>query len=614
MRGFSGGFLSAFSNADWQRQLSGWSGSKPENLSLKDDYFLLKEGSFQQQATDERYSISFYGSFGNAALLRQELHLPQTTDDAHTLLSAWKAWGAGCFAKLSGSFAVAIYDSVSETLYLARDPLGVKPLYIYQNKGGFLFATNIKQLLQLPGLNRETDASLLYYYLIFLYLPGEQTLFKNIRKLPPGHFGVYKKTNGSFEVQRYYSLPFGKSYSKDVTEKEWTDHLEQQLLGSLERLLKPADAVCLSLSGGLDSSLLAAMSVKILGAGKLPCFTVGGTEGMRQEGFGSDLAYAQKVAKQFGLKLQPVPGDLQLKKELDRMVWQLEAPHGDPAAIHHLHLSEAAAAEGYSVMLGGAAADDVFAGYRRHQAMKWLFLRSTPAFLKPALQALAGMKGEAWRRRAERLLNNAGGNREEQLFANFFWLTPQAAEKLFSAQTQPMLRHMDPFQFMRRILAEIPNEKHPLHQMLALELRIFLGDHNLPYLEKLSAPAGIEVRSPYLNTELIACSAGMPPGLKLKGNTTKYILKKVAERYLPKEIIYRKKTGFAAPIRGLLRGSLAGFVRERLLEGSLRQKGVFNEKEIENLLSANASGRTDAAYPIFTLLAIESWLRQFDNA
>lgn len=609
MRGFYGGFIHPESDAfqsEFEGKNSGQEGST---------YFSCSDRT--AQSPDQRFSVTFYGRIENAIFLRNKLaqqgftYLPGK--EADMLAAAWQLWNSNFLSELKGAFAFIVYDKKDNILFLIRDALGKQPLYVYQDKKNFLFTTEIKYLLSERSLDLSLQTAPLYNYLIFLYQPGEQTLFQNIRFFPPGHFGVYDPKSHHLEKHRFYQLPYNGKYDTQLSEKEWTNLLEEQLQQVVAAQLKETEGLCVSLSGGLDSSLLTAIAAKQTGE-KFPCFTIGNTAGMIAEGFGNDLKHAKHVAHSLKLDLNVVSGELNLDKELDRMVWLLEAPHGDPAAIHQLHISEAASASGMKVMLGGAGGDDVFAGYRRHQALRWLFLKKLPAPVKEVMMKLAALKGKPAVRRMQKMLFGSGDTQAEQMFAHFFWLEPKQAIQLLYPQSLSASTLPDPFGFMRRTLAEIPKEQDKLNQMLAMELRIFTGSHNLLYLNKLSLAAGIEPKAPYLDEGLIALSARMSPSIKLKGNTTKYILKKVAERYLPKEIVYRKKTGFAAPVRSLLTGPLSGFVKERLLEGSLRQQGIFNEKEIEQLILNNASGSTDAAYPIFTLLAIESWLRQFKPA
>jgi len=627
MCGFLGGFFSGNSEEKIKAGLAAIRHRGPDNegIYLHQDFFtaacrlsvqdLSDRGQQPMRSEDGRYVLSYNGELYNQKELRQQLLQKgfdfQSQSDTEVLLAAWQAWGPGCLPQLNGIFSFAIFDALEESIYLARDPLGVKPLYVYEAGASFLFASELKALLQWPGAGGTLQKELFYYYLLFLYLPGGQTLFRNLQKLPPGHWGVYKRKEKRFEVKRFYQLPFNGQYTQHVSVREWTDKLEAQLLTTVSAQLQSDAGLGFYLSGGLDSTLLAAMAKKVSGGQHFPCFTLGNLEGLKTEGFGDDFSFARLAAHHLQLDVRTVSGALHLESELDKMVWHLDEPQGDPAALHTLHLSQAAASAGLKVMISGAGADDVFSGYRRHQAMRWNFLARSPQPVKNLLASVAGLKSNALQRRVQKLLVNNGSSSEARLFAGFFWLPPQRVKQLFTGGMQEAIARMDPYQPFRQVLQEIPSEHNCLNQMLAAELRIFMGSHNLNYLDKLSMAAGIEARVPYLDKEVIAFSAQLPPGLKLKGNTTKYLLRQVAARYLPQEIIHRKKTGFAAPIRSMLTGPLSGLVQERLLEGSLRQQNIFDEKEIKKLVAANATGTVDAAYPIFTLLAIESWLRQF---
>jgi asparagine synthase (glutamine-hydrolysing) len=336
---------------------------------------------------------------------------------------------------------------------------------------------------------------------------------------------------------------------------------------------------------------------------------------MQQEGFADDLGYARTVAQHLNVDLEVLEASQDILHHFDRMIWHLDEPQADPAPLHVYNICSGARARGIKVLLGGTAGDDLFSGYRRHRALQLeKYYRLTPGFLRSAM-AWGGKSlgtGSPLSRRLKKLTAEAGKPRDERMAGYFMWMQQDRMLSLF----HPDLRHelknrIMPEAFYVNRLHDLPPGTDDLNRMLYLEMTTFLPDHNLNYTDKMSMAAGVEGRVPFLDTELVALASRMPVDLKMRGNQTKYILKKVAERYLPLDVIYRPKTGFGAPVRKWIKEDLKPMIDQCLDPEKLRRQGVFDPAAVQELVRLNNADKVDGSYAIWSLLAIESWIRQF---
>ncbi|MBL7718282.1 MAG: asparagine synthase (glutamine-hydrolyzing) [Flavipsychrobacter sp.] len=584
-------------------------------LSIQD---VSSNGHQPMTSIDGLYTIIFNGEIYNHWEIRKDLEAAgftfRSTSDTETLLYAYIAYGNKCLDKLNGIFAFAIHNRKDETLFIARDNFGVKPLYYYFDGSHLFFSSEMKALLDFEELNYDLAPEAFYNYLLLLWSPGETTPFRKIKKMLPGHYAEVKLNDiASFAPVQYYKVPFNGAYRTDRTEKEWIDILDEQLNQVVKRQLLSDVPVGFFLSGGLDSSLLAAITRRLYPNEPLKAYTIDTGRILKQEGFAEDLPYAKKVAAHTNIDLQIIQADINILNDFDKMIWHLDEPQADASPLNVLNISREAHNQDYKVLLCGSGGDDIFSGYRRHRALRIdNMLSGLPMIAKKGIKGIASI----WP-------NNVTGRRIKKLVADielpdhirrmsfFFWLKPHRALELFTQEYRERINKDVIFDFFSGLNAEIPLEKDPLNQMLFWEIRSFLVDHNLNYMDKLSMAASIETRVPYMDKELVELSTQIPPHLKLKGDETKYLLKKVAERYLPNEVIYRPKTGFVAPIRKWIKEDMQEMIKERLLSDDFYKWGIFDKKAIETLIRDNATGKIEAAYTIWSLLAIESWLRQF---
>jgi asparagine synthase (glutamine-hydrolysing) len=583
-------------------------------LSILD---LSASGHQPMISADEKHIIIFNGEIYNHNELREN-YLKEfqfkSTSDTETLLEGFVKYGEDFIANLNGIFAFAILNLETNSLFIARDHLGVKPLYYYNDDNYFIFSSEIKAFSVIPNLNLKVDKTALFEYLTFLWTPGEKTPYQNVKKLPPASSITIDIINvtklESISSKQFYEIPINESLSFS-SEEQAIDELEIVLLKAVERQLLADVPVGFFLSGGLDSSLLVAMAKKITGNKQLQTFTINAKLNSNEDGFTDDLFYAKKVAAYLDVKLEIVDADVDILKDFDKMIWHLDEPQADPAPLNVLNICKKAKEMGYKVLIGGAGGDDLFSGYRRHQAINAeKYLKYMPSFLGKVLNAIitAIPSKSTSVRRLKKLSDGFGESEEQRVIDYFHWLPTNVVKSLFipSVETDKF----SPDDYMYKLLEKVKNNKNWLNKILFLEQRSFLVDHNLNYTDKMSMAVGVEARVPFLDIELVNFAARLPHTLKMKNNETKYLLKKVAERYLPKEIIYRPKTGFGAPVRKWILNDLELMISERLLKDS---NNIFDISKIKLLIEQNKSGKIDASYAIFCLLAIYSWMNQFNH-
>ncbi len=582
---------------------------------------LSENGHQPMVSADGNYVLIYNGEIYNHLDIRQDLlqkgYVFRSGSDTETLLYAFIEYGTSVLEKLNGIFAFAIYDKQRQKVFIARDHFGVKPLYYYQDTNGFAFASELKVFRSLPGFDASIDTTALFYYLQVLYAPGELTPYKNVRKLLPGHFIEYNISSASFSTHSYYHIQFTET-DTHFTEQQWAEQLEQKLLKAVDRQLMSDVPVGYFLSGGLDSSLIVALSKKSGRSNKqLNCFTIATGKDMQREGFSDDEMYAKKVADHLGVKLYVHTTNSSVLDDFDKFIWQLDEPQADPAPFHVYTIAKAARDNNIKVLLGGTAGDDIFSGYRRHQAIRFeKYFNLVSPFLGTAVRNIAGHfdTGNPAVRRIQKLTEDIGKNKADRYAGYFMWMREKNIKDLFVPDISRSLQNeVLPVEYFKQLLNQLPANTPDLNKLLYLELRTFLPDHNLSYTDKMSMAAGVETRVPYLDTELVAFANSMPVGLKMKGNTTKYLLKKVAEKYLPSEVIYRPKTGFGAPVRQWIKNDMKAMIAERLSVTEIKKKGYFDAQAVQKMIAENQNGKIDASYTIWSLLAIDSWITQFTN-
>jgi asparagine synthase (glutamine-hydrolysing) len=554
------------------------------------------------------------GEIYNQRELREGLvargHRFRSHTDIESILHLYEEEGEEALGRLNGIFALALWDGRQRRLLLARDPLGVKPLYYCALPQGLIFASELKALLAFPEVPRELDLQAVHQHLAYIWSAAPHTLLRSVRKLEPGYRLMAR--DGRIErCEPYWDLPYDGSRLPG-TEAEHREELRERLAVAVERQLMSDVPVGAFLSGGVDSSAI----VALMGRFQKPpvrCYTIA-FEDERTDDNESDLPYARQVAAHLGADLHEVRVRPDVLGFAERMVYQLDEPQADPACINVDLICRQARADGYTVLLSGAGGDDLFSGYRRHAALHyerfWAFL---PSPLRRAAAGLAGRLPVASTlgRRVRKAFQHAGESPEDRLLGYFLWAGDDVIRPLYSPAVRRELAGYDTREPLRRTLARIPGERDPLQRMLYLETKHFLPDHNLNYTDKMSMAHGVEVRVPFLDLELAAFAARLPPGEKMQGARVKALLKDAVRPWLPESVVTRSKTGFGAPLRRWIREDLREMVGDVLSPASLSRRGLFDPGQVAALIRDNEAGRIEASYLIFSLMCLEMWQRSF---
>ena len=572
-------------------------------------------GAQPMVSNDGAVVLVFNGEIYNFRELRAELetsgHRFRGHSDTEVLLHLYLAHGEAMLDRLNGIFAFALWDKRNQSLFVARDALGVKPLYYAETAQGFAFASEIKALLCLVPEARELDIPSLHRYLSFLWCPGEGTPLRGVRKLLPGEAMVVQ----GGKVTRHwawYQLPIFRGVTGTLSETDAIRGTADGLRQAVQRQLVADVPVGAFLSGGLDSSALVAFAREQVP--DIRCFTIESVGG-QEAGATNDLPYARRVAKHLKVPLDVVQIDAsRMSDDLERMVAQLDEPLADPAPLNVLYISQLAREQGIKVLLSGTGGDDLFTGYRRHVAVNYeRYWNWLPKRLRSGLeQATASMdqRNPLFRRLAKGC-SGAGLAGDMRLSNYFLWTKESQLLSLYTPEFRACLGQESADKPMLDFLSPLPASVKSLDKILALEQRFFLADHNLNYTDKMSMAAGVEVRVPFLDLDLVEHAARIPLSLKQRGRVGKWVLKKAMEPYLPHDVIYRPKSGFGAPLRRWMQHELRPLLGDLLSADSLKRRGLFEPAAVQRLIAQNDNGQVDASYTLLSLLTIEIWCRAY---
>ena len=576
-------------------------------------------------SADGRFVVTFNGEIYNYRQVREELkargHRFQTDCDTEVLLAAFAEWGEECLARLNGMFAFAMWDEREQTLTVARDRLGVKPLFYATPRDAetgdesFVFASEIKAILASGLVRAALDPEALHQQLTFLFTPDPHTLFSGVRKLPPGHLLTWR--DGALKVREWWDVSFDE-IEEGRSEGWW----RERVLETLERVvgMEMVSDVPLGsfLSGGVDSSVIVALMRRRAGGRPVSTYTIGfEPEDLRYDIIPDDARWARRVAKLLDADYHEIILKPDVAELLPKLVRHMESPVID--SVLSSYLVSRAARETLTVLLSGMGGDELFAGYPRTLAMALAgALDYVPAMLRgPAMRAAAGalpggMPGRltAPLRNAKKFARSAALDFESRYLGFGTYFTDEHKRALYTDEMRDATREVDPYRHHRRYFARC-RDAAPLNRLLYVDLKTFLPCLNLDYTDRTAMAANLEVRVPFLNVELVELAARMPPRLKLKGLQRKYILKRAAEKLLPREVVWRKKAGFGAPVRAWLRGPLRPLVDDLLSEETVRRRGLFRPPEVRRVVEANLSGREDYALHVLQLLTLELWHREF---
>jgi asparagine synthase (glutamine-hydrolysing) len=564
--------------------------------------------------------ISFNGEIYNFQELREGLvargHAFRGRSDTEVMVHLYEEAGPDFVKRLNGIFALAVWDMRERRLLLARDHAGIKPLYYWRDARRLFFASEIKALLRVPGVPRELYEPAVSHFLTFLWVPGEHTLLRGIQKLEPGHLLTWQ--DGRIETRRWFDLAYEPDDS--VPEDQWVERVHDTFMRTTRRQMVSDVPLGAFLSGGTDSSAIVACMRHSFPERKIKCYTVRmRREDMGREGFVDDYPYATEVARILNVELESVemePGVISL---LPKMVYHLDEPDADPAVIPNYLISRLAREDGTTVLLSGTGGDEVFFGYRSHQAqrqyqrMNWIPRRVAGPALAAATAAGSATMGaqSAVARRLRKFRRGfmASGLERQHLMAD--WSSPATRESLYLPEFLARVPDHDAVPDCLRRYFEGFQGRGALNRHSHVLIQTFLAAHNFLYTDKSSMATSIEVRVPFLDVELMKLCATIPEQVKLKGNVTKYPLKKAMERYIPRSILHRSKSGFGGPLRKWIAEDLDPVIHDLLSPAQLRARGLFKHEAIATMIEENRANRADHAYLIYALLTMEIWQRTF---
>jgi asparagine synthase (glutamine-hydrolysing) len=572
---------------------------------------LSDAGAQPMHSADGRYVLTFNGEIYNYRELRSELVSRgcrfRGGSDSEVLLEGYALLGPAILNRLNGIFAFAIHDTATDEVFVARDQLGIKPLYYAETSAGVAFASEIKALFALVDLDRTIDVVALRRYLTFLWCPGDRTLLRSVRKLEPGT-AMTLRGGAVVERQTYWRAP---EYSprRDWSARDCAEELRDAVDRCVARQLVADVPVGAFLSGGLDSTAIVAAARNQ--APDIHCFTI--DTGAQERGSVSDLPYARTAAAALGVHLEEVRVDSAMMCErLSDMPRMLDEPLADPACLNVLFIAELARSHGVKVLLSGAGGDDLFTGYRRHTALAFDgLLANVPRPLRAAMGAATARlpTTSSAGRRLKKLMATAALDVDHRIASHFAWGPLGIADELLA----PDLRHrhdedvLQPLEYLLDQHSDLP----AIEKCLLLERRFFLADHNLTYTDKMSMVAGVETRVPLIDLELVNFAATVPVEWKHRRLTPKWILKKSQEGRLPASIINRPKTGFGAPLRNWMRHEMRDLTADLLSPATLTARGLFDPEAVGRLQAADARGECDGSYTLFSLMCVELWCRDF---
>lgn len=566
--------------------------------------------------------ITFNGEIYNYLELKDRLtklgHYFISSTDTEVILAAFDEWGPECVKEFNGMFAFGIYDTTKKELFIARDHLGVKPLYYAQRGGTFAFASEAKAIFEIPGFHKEIEPDAILSTLLLLWVPEPKTGFRNVSKLPAGHYGVFK--DGKLTISEYWDVPITRGHIKDLGEDHYVQELRMLLEQSVSRQMISDVPVGAFLSGGLDSSVIVALMRKAQPGAKLSTYTIGFTShDKKMEAMPDDAYYARKAAQVFGTDHNEIILNPNINEMLPKLLWHLDDPIADGASINTYLIAKAAKESGYTVLLNGMGGDEVFGGYRKQLASKMISTyQRIPGFIRnglisPVVNAAPvaigkyGIRSVRW---AQRFLHSTNLAPLDAFIYGFGFQKP---EELYRFVHDQYLKQdfKDLYPIRRQYeVAEKVKGCSLVQQMTYLDTKMYLNSLNLTYSDKATMAASVEGRPPLTDKDLVEFAAKLPDKYKINGKVQKYLLKRAAEAYLPKEIIYRRKAPFGTPLRSWMKSGLdKTFISLYQNPNGAYNKYLKREASLQ-MLTNHQSGRADHAYSLWGSLVAATWINQ----
>lgn len=584
---------------------SGPIGIAMRRLSIID----LSTGAQPMSSRDGSLHIVYNGEVYNFKELRNELvakgHTFVTTSDTEVVLHLYEEEGPECLKKLNGMFAFCIWDSRSRRLFLARDRIGIKPLFYYADHERLVFGSELKSIVKHPGVPVSVDMQALYDYLSLNYMPVPSTAISGVLQLPPGHYMVVE--GGRISVHQYWELSFTE---ENESPEKYAERVAALIKTSVKRRLVSDVPFGAFLSGGVDSSIVVGLMSELMDE-PVKTFSIG----FEEKSF-SELPNAKEVASLFGtdhheLTVKPDMVDL-----LPKMVWHSDEPSADSSAIPVYYVSQLAR-EHVTMVLTGDGGDEVFAGYDTYVAQDIMKIyRMLPGFLRnrviaPLVMRLpVSMTKVSLDFKAKRFVSGA---ELDPLEAHYSWrriFSESEKQELFEADALGSFKPSDTFRFFDekfRLTAGMPM----LNRMLFVDTRLYLPSDMLVKVDRMSMANSLEARVPLLDHELVELAAKIPVNQKLRRWDKKHMLKKAGSRTVPKRILSRKKQGFNVPVNVWLGGELKDLATDILSEKNIKDMGIFRPEYIRGLLDDHLSLGKDNSFQLWGLITFFIWYDLF---
>jgi asparagine synthase (glutamine-hydrolysing) len=566
-----------------------------------------------QPFSKDGLTLTYNGEVYNHRELRKELEAAGvrfvTRSDTEVVLEAWRRWGTGSLRRLRGMFAFAVHEERSGSLTLARDPFGIKPLYVLPRGEGILFASELKAIVAAVGPELGIDPAALVASMRYYWLPEDYVPVRPVQKLPPGTWTEYRR-DGTVTCGRYWNIAEEAAAAAAGARVD----LREVLASSVEVHLLSDVPAAVFLSGGLDSSIVSALAHRL--DPSIEAYTIAfRRQDNRLEAMPDDARYARAMAAHLGLTLHEIEILPDVVDLLPRMVDTLDEPIGDPAANNTYLMCRAAREAGVKVLLSGMGADELFGGYRKHLALLLAaHYRRIPRGLRtglvaPTMRALPvavvgrGMRTTRW---AQRFLTFAELP-EEDAFRRSYTLYDR--DELVGLLDPALEAAVDDVIAHHRKVYDDNALDDPVARMCLADTRMFLPGLNLAYTDRASMAASTEVRVPFVDPAVFKAAFSLPPSDRIRGRQQKAALKEAARPWLPDEVIDRPKASFGAPLRSWVATDLRDLVDDVLLGGELVATGFLRRDRLQRLVDDQRAGRRDEAKQVWQLLSLELWCR-----
>ena len=554
--------------------------------------------------------VTYNGEIYNFPDLTNELkalgHQFRTHCDTEVIVHAWEEWGESCVERFRGMFAFGVWDRNRETLFLARDRLGIKPLYYaLLEDGHFIFGSELKSLKQHASLPREIDPSAVEEYFAFGYVPEPKTIYKKVCKLPPGFRLTIKRGRHEIRPQQYWNVAFRRDAS--IGEEQAGTELIERLAEAVKIRMIAEVPLGAFLSGGVDSSAVVAAMAGVSDEPVNTCSISFGDPKYNESHYAAMVAERYQTAHRVE---QVDPDDFSL---VDHLANLYDEPYADSSALPTYRVCELAKKQ-VTVVLSGDGGDENLAGYRRY---RWHTYEEKMRALMPRAvrRPLFGFLGSAYPKadwapkifRAKSTFQAMARDSLEGYLHSVSIMSNEMRKQLFSQKLKNELQGYQAVEVFKRHASQAPTD-HPLSLVQYLDMKTYLAGDILTKVDRASMAHALEVRVPILDHQLVDWISGLDPELKLKGREGKYLFKKALEPSLPNDILYRQKMGFAVPLDSWFRGPLREKVRTSLLGGKMWDSGLFEAGYLTKLVDQHQSGRWDHSAAIWTLLMFEAFL------